>query len=42
MRKKNKKTGIFNKVYEDFKIRQKNKDKRNLKFYFLFLNDIWV
>ena len=31
MRKKNKKTGILNKVYEDFKIRQKNNDKKEIK-----------
>ncbi len=32
MKKKNKKTGILNKVYEDFKIRQKNNDKKEIKF----------
>ena len=31
MRKKKKSENILNKVYEDFKNRQKNRDKKNLK-----------
>ena len=31
MRKKRKSENILNKVYEDFKNRQKNRDKKNLK-----------